>query len=135
MSDLSNFDIFFFYGEDGSDSELECKHNVLLQVIQPPKTFFYGRDKISGISIFENQIISLLAQINIKYEIAMAIATYNNSLFIDENSEVDRRFAVSQDSIFIEDKGEEFDLFIYGFMYQHYTKLTSIPARVPKVNI
>ena len=132
---LSNFDIFFFYGEDGSDPELETKHNVLIHVLQPPKSFFYGRDKISGISLFENEILSLLSQISMKFDIASSIANYNNSLFIDEDTKVDRRFAVSQDSIFIEDNKTDFDIYIYGFLYQNYQQLTSIPTRIPKVKI
>jgi hypothetical protein len=94
-SQLSDFDIILFYGEN--DLDLEIQSEILAGLIQGKRSLFYNRQDGCGIS--ENVPNGLSSQISMRYQIAKWGA-YRNSYVTDGSSgSPDRRALISQNSV------------------------------------
>ena len=50
ISRLEDFDVFFYYGEPGSDLDLEIESDVLGGIIQPKRSLYYNRAEGCGVT-------------------------------------------------------------------------------------
>lgn len=125
---LAQMDAFFFY-EDLEVSHA-TQHDIAAGVMQPSRSLFYDREDSVGLEVHENVPISLFSEILMKYEIARWVARRNALVSTGDDGEIDRRVAVSQESIDIEsNKAGEVDvrvLFI-SFADLNQTGQVSIP--------
>ena len=104
---LKDFDIFFYYGQN--ELEIETKSDLLQNIMQPKRSLFYDRALDSaGIHDFENQPEGLTLRINLPYSIINSLSKRNQFVSSGENNSRDRRIALSQSTIKIENniKGE-----------------------------
>lgn len=97
FSQLSDFDIFFFYGQ--SDLELENESDLIAGLLQPRRSLYYNRQDGCGISEKENYPLSLSLQIGMRYDVANWVAFRNTQVTDGSANTVDRRIAVSQNSV------------------------------------
>jgi len=98
---LNDFDMFFYYGQN--ELELETKHDLLLNLMQPKRSLFYDRAvDAAGIPNYENVPESLTLRINVPYEIVNSFGKRNQYVSNGENGTRDRRVALSQSTIRIE---------------------------------
>lgn len=128
IDELSSWDIFFFYGQ--SDIDLELSADLMLLALQPDRSLFYDRMESGGIAGYENHPNDLNLQVNIRYNIASAIAWKNTVIANGLNGLPDRRIAVSQTSISFSQSGGELDvaiLFIPYYNFDNY-KVINIPV-------
>lgn len=98
-SNLSDFDIFFYYAESGSDVDIEIQSDVLAGLIQPKRQMFYNNQEGAGIKEKENTPLSLIMQIGVRVNIVNWISKRNSEVTDGTNNTVDRRVAISQQSI------------------------------------
>lgn len=98
---LKDFDLFFYYGQN--DLDIETKHDVMSNLMQPKRSLFYDRALDSaGISDYENVPEGLIMRINLPYAIVNSLAHRNQFVSNGENGNRDRRIAVSQSEIIID---------------------------------
>lgn len=100
MSDINSIDNFFYYGQNTLTNEL--RHDIVQGVMQPKNTLFYGREFGAGASDFENYPNALFLQVVLRFAIVDFIARRNQFVSDGTNGTPDRRVAVSQNSIRIE---------------------------------
>lgn len=107
-SQLSDFDLFFYYGEEGSNLEMETQSDVLAGIIQPKRSLFYDRLDSSGVPEKENFPNSFVLEISTKYNIVSWCSYRNTKVSDGANGTPERRVAISQDLIAINynNKGE-----------------------------
>ena len=107
-SQLSDFDIFFYYAENGGDVDLEIQSDVLMGLTQPKKLLFYDNQEGAGVKEKENSPLSLIFQIGVSVNIVNWISKRNTEVTDGTNGTTDRRVAISQQSIQMQydDKGQ-----------------------------
>jgi hypothetical protein len=101
-SNLSDFDIFFFYGEPGGDLDMEIQADILSGLTQPARQMFYNNNDGAGIVEKENNPISLVLQIGLRVNIVNWVSFRNTEVTDGTNGTPDRRVAISQNSISID---------------------------------
>ena len=95
---LTDFDLFFYYGQN--DLEIETKSDLLALLLQPKRSLFYSRSlDAAGVKSYENIPDGLNLRINLPYDIVNAVAKRNQFVSSGENGAKDRRVAVSQNTI------------------------------------
>lgn len=95
---LKDFDLFFYYGQN--DLDTETRHDVLCNLMQPKRSFFYNRSNDScGITNYENKPVGLSMQVLLPYDIVSSISKRNQYVSNGENESKDRRVAISQSLI------------------------------------
>lgn len=100
---LKDFDNFFYYGY--GKIEDETKSDVMCILTQHKRSLFYSRNLNSaGISDYENYPNSMIKQILIPYDIVIALSKRNQYVSNGRNGTKDRRIAISQANIRIEEK-------------------------------
>lgn len=109
---LSDLDLFFFYGEPGSDILMETESDILAGVLQPKRSLFYNRRDSAGVTGRENMPNSLVLSIMTKYDITTWNAFRNQNVSDGENGTPDRRVAISQETVSIRQDGQEMDVLI-----------------------
>ena len=98
---LSDDDLFFYYGEH--DIQIEAQHDIMEQMLQPKRSYYYNRREAVGIDQYENYPSGTFLMILLRFLITDAIA-YKNTVVEDGSySDLDRRVALSQASIGIEE--------------------------------
>jgi len=100
-SQLSDFDIILYYGEN--DLDLEIQSEILAGLIQPKRTLFYNRSEGCGIAERENFPNSLSMQIAVRYAVA-SWASLRNTYVTDGTIGPDRRAVISQNSVSFENE-------------------------------
>jgi len=116
ITELSNLDVFFYYGEPGSDQLVETESDLLAGIIQPKRTLYYNRRDSSGVPEKENFPNSFVLAISTRYDIANWNSYRNTQVSDGSNGTPDRRVAISQNSIEInQDQKGEMDVKI-GFI-------------------
>jgi hypothetical protein len=101
VEQFADFDIFFYYGL--GDLEIETKSDILQNLIQPKRSLFYNRSyDSSGIKEYENRPNSFALRISIPYDIVTSLSKRNTIVSAGENGNPDRRIAVSQATIRVE---------------------------------
>lgn len=106
VSELKDFDIFFYYGMN--DLEIETKSDIYQNLLQPERSLLYNRSQDSaGIQKFENTPNTFQLQILLPYSIITSLAKRNSIVSAGQNGDIDRRVAVSQSTIRIEQEKEQ----------------------------
>lgn len=124
LKELSNTDMFFFYGQ--SDLLKEQESDLYIGLIQPKRSLYYNRNFGAGIVEYENYPNSITIQVGLRYEISAHIARQNQRISDGSEGSVDRRIAVSQNSVRIEHKGEELNVSVFFIPYKDYKKPSKI---------
>lgn len=117
---LSDIDYFFFYSKNNFEDE--CAHDLYELLLQPQKSIFYNREFGAGVSESENSPNALSLQVNLRYQIAQAIADRNSVVTDGRNGTKDRRIAASQFSINFKQavQSGELDVEVFYFLYANY---------------
>ena len=98
---LSDFDMFFYYGLN--DLELETRHDIMLNVMQPKRSLLGNRAlDAAGVADYENTPVGINQQIKLPFDIVESISRRNQYVSNGENGTKDRRVAVSQSSVRVE---------------------------------
>lgn len=98
---LSDFDMFFYYGLN--DLDLETRHDIMLNVMQPKRSLLGNRSlDAAGVSDYENTPVGINQQIKLPFDIVESIARRNQYVSNGENGTKDRRVALSQSIVRVE---------------------------------
>ena len=130
LSELSDFDIFFFYGEPESNLEQEIQSDIMAGVMQAKRSLFYNRLEGAGLTEKENHPNGLILSILTKYDIAQWGAYRNTQVSDGVDGKPDRRVAISQSSVEIlkNEKGElSVDISYIPFTDFKQTSTVSLP--------
>lgn len=128
--ELADFDVFFYYGEPGSNVDTEIQSDVLAGMLQPRRTLLYNASEGAGISEKENAPLSLIIQIGIRLNIVNWISKRNSEVTDGTGGNPDRRVAISQNSIDIQEGERGFlKVFAHYFAFKDTKKpvLVEIP--------
>jgi hypothetical protein len=118
----SSSDYFFYYGKvDVAD---ECLSDLYQIVFQASRSLYFYRNFGAGISDYENYPNALMLQIMIPYSIAEAVSERNGRVSDGSNGTVDRRIALSQDSIEVIQEGMNITVNVQYFLYMDYSTST-----------
>jgi len=119
IKNIADFNLgFFYYGKNSLDDE--SRFDLFQLLLQPKRSLFYDRRESAGISDYENRPNTIELQVLGRFEIANAVA-YRNSLVTNgADNTIDRRIAVSQNSIGFSARGEELDVNVLYFLYGDY---------------
>jgi hypothetical protein len=125
---LADWDIFFYYGQ--LDTDLEIKSDLLAGIMQPKRSMFYNRADGAGASDYENYPNTLLLQVGLRYDIANWV-NYNNTQCSDgTNDTIDRRVAVSQNSMEFTAVRDALNINVYYIRYADMYALQSVNTRI-----
>lgn len=116
---MKQWDTFFYYGNGTVQDENE--QDLLQLVNQKSKSMFYNRQY--GCDVKYNFPMSVINQSLVAYSIASAISTRNQNVSDGSSNTTDRRIAVSQNSISVEDGSNgERNISILYFNYADTSK-------------
>ncbi len=121
----SAWDIFFQYGEKSKSDmdilDMECRTDLYELLIQNKRSLFYYRSGSAGVSEYENNPNGIGLQIFARFDIAEAVSYRNQLVSNGENGSVDRRIAVSQNSVgFEQPQADELNVLVLYFLYANY---------------
>ena len=103
---LSDFDLFFYYGQN--DLSIETKHDLMLNLMQPLRSLLGNRAlDATGVQRYENTPAGLTLSINLPYDIVSSISQRNQHVSNGEDGTPDRRVAISQSIVRAEIDGSE----------------------------
>lgn len=128
---LKDFDNFFFYGY--GELEDETRSDVLQNVMQPRRSLFYARNMDSaGLPEYENYPESMYKHIIIPYQVVESLSMRNQYVSNGSNDHPDRRVAVSQSTIRIEENKGEMNITILFIPLSDYkqTQQVNVPLGV-----
>ena len=98
---LSDFDMFFYYGQN--DLDLETRHDIMLNLMQPKRSLLGNRAlDAAGIADYENTPVGINQQIKLPFDMVESVSRRNQYVSNGENGTKDRRVAVSQSSVRVE---------------------------------
>jgi len=123
--ELIDLDNFFYYGL--GDLVTENAADLWVLLFQNKNGLFYNRAEGGGISEFENAPLAFSTQILLKFNVASAVARRNQIVANGQSNMPDRRIAVSQTSINIQqnDNGE-MDVNVLYFNYFDFKTPSSL---------
>lgn len=112
IEQLKDFDNFFYYGQGDLKREIESDiHSI---VNQETRSLYYNRDNDSaGLDQYENTPNSIVQSVLIPYNIVSALSKRNVNVGNGQNGSKDRRIAVSQNSVKINNKENFIDVSIF----------------------
>lgn len=119
ISKLSSWDIFFYYGQN--DLDLEIESDLMNLCLQPVRSLYYNNSDSSGVSGYENYPNEFNLQINLRYSIANGVARRNQIISDGSNGYPDRRIAVSQFSISIKQVPNGINIAVLYIPYYNYS--------------
>lgn len=129
---LSDFDLFFYYGQN--DLELETKHDVMCNLMQPKRSLLGNRSLDSaGVSDYENKPIGIGIRVNLPFDIVDSLSKRNQYVSNGQNGNKDRRVAVSQSTVRIEsDKQGTVKITVLFIPFSNFkqTQVLSVPLGV-----
>lgn len=132
LTELSDINIFFYYGE--LDLDLEIESDIMQLLTQPKKSMFYNRSFGCGVHENENYPNTLLLEIMMRFDIANGIYRRNLEVGDGTNGTKERRVAVSQWSIVTERNKGNLNLAVNYIPFIDYKNLksTNLPIGVRK---
>lgn len=120
---MIDWDQFFFYGENVMEKKIENEFDIWMGILQPKRDSFYFRRDGAGIEKSENAPNGLSLLIGVRFNIANWFA-YRNSYIADgRNNLSDRRLAVSQQSISIEQDRGDMNVSIFYIPFSDYKNM------------
>ena len=126
ISTLRSWDNFFYYGQN--DFDLELEFDLMLLLLQHPRSLFYDNQESGGIAGYENFPNGLSLQVYGRFAIAAAVAWKNKQVSDGSNGTIDRRIAVSQNSINFKVNKGELDVEVTYIPFSDYTKYRTFTA-------
>ncbi len=109
FAELRDFDNFLYYGS--GDLGRETRHDIALLIIQPSRSLFYSRALDSaGIDTYENAPNAIGLRILVPYNIVRMTSKRNGQVSNGDAGGVDRRVALSQNTVSIEQNGQNLDI-------------------------
>jgi len=114
----------FFYSEN-IDVYDEINHNIMMLLLENPRGLYYDAQYTARVPSYENIPNALTLYIGLKYDIASAVALYNQRVNDGSISGEDMRIAVSQNSIEINQSGQNVDVTVFYIAYRDTTKIRS----------
>jgi hypothetical protein len=123
-TELSDINIFFYYGQ--SDLDLETEHDIFLGINQPPESMFYNRSESAKVELYENYPNTILLQIGIKYDIMNWIMYRNSNVSDGTEGTLDRRVAASQEYMALEQEESNLNIDIFFIPLANYWEMKSI---------
>jgi len=129
IAQLTDMDVFFNYGEPGSDLSLESESDLVIGLFQPRRSLFYNRRWGAGIQEYENHPNQSGLDVTMRFLIASFVGIRNNRVSQGQNNLPDRRLAASQNSIRFVKNGTDRDVEINYFEFDKLGGLnvTSVP--------
>lgn len=128
VSQLGSWDLFFNYGDN--DLDLEIESDAMMLVLQPPRTLYYNNLESCG--IVENYPNAVSLQVILRYNIAKAFAFRNRMVTDGSKGTKDRRIAVSQNSIEFETVGEgELNVSVLYIPFYNYNAYNTVNSIMP----
>lgn len=101
MNDLADFDMFFYYGQNDILDEIQSDINIMLA--QPKRSLFYSRSYgAAGVQEYENAPNAVNIAVSVPYDIVKEISKRNSIVSNGQDGGPDRRVAISQNTIKIE---------------------------------
>ena len=129
LASLSSSDLFFYYGNNSVELEIEA--DIVQGLIQPKRSMFYGRSDGCGASQFENYPISFSAIIQLKYDVIKWIAYRNQIISDGTNNLPDRRVAASQNGVNVKGMNAgELDVDVQYLPFNLYSPANSISVPI-----
>jgi hypothetical protein len=128
MSVLQSWDNFFYY--DQNEFDLNIESELMMLLLQHPRSLFYDNQESAGIAGYENFPNDLTLQIFGRYSIAAAVAWKNRQVTDGSDGTTDRRIAVSQNFINFNANGGNLDVNIVYIPYKSYTSYKTISANI-----
>lgn len=107
---LGSSDEFFYYGSN--DIAFEIEADLLAVCVQPKRSLFYSRTIGAGVSESENYANGISLSIGLRFDIVNSIAILNERVSDGSDGDRDRRVAASQNTVTIEQNGEEMDILV-----------------------
>ena len=95
----------YFFNYDDANVEQQIDHEIRRILMQMKRTMFYNRSE--GADIKENYPNTFSSQVKFRYSLVLAVAEYNLNVSNGEGGTVDRRIAISQNSVDFEQNGQE----------------------------
>jgi hypothetical protein len=132
ISVLQDFDHFYYYGQ--GDLSTEIKTDVYLNLLQKKRSLFYNRSyDSSGVREYENTPNAIFLAIMLPYDIVTSLIKRNSTVSNGTNGNPDRRIAVSQNSIKIDQKGGEADVMVsYINLFDYQEESTGLPISLSR---
>ena len=124
IDQISDIDMFFFYGLN--DIDLEIEHDLLYGLLQPKRSLFYFRSEGAGVEEYENFPSGYFMQVSLRYDMANWVAQRNTRVSDGTKGYPDRRIAVSQATIDIDTLKGNIDVQVLYIPYYNYEKPTVI---------
>ncbi len=103
-----SWDRFFYYSQNPLREEIE--YDLRQGLFQPLRTLWYNRQDGAGIHESINLPNGLTLLINLRYNIVRWVAFRNTRVTDGNNNTKDRRIAVSQEFIDVQQKGQELNV-------------------------
>jgi len=112
IEQLKDFDNFFYYGQGDLKREIESDiHSIVNQNV---RSLYYNRDNDSaGLDQYENTPNAIVQSVLIPYNVVSALSKRNVNVGNGQNGSKDRRIAVSQNSVKIDNKENFIDVSIF----------------------
>lgn len=133
LEQLSDFDLFFYYGEKGSDLSLETQSDLYQGLIQPKRSLFYNRQASAGLVEKENFPNSVVLAILSRYDVTVWNAYRNTQVSDGTEGKPDRRISISQSSIEIfKNENGEFDIKINYIPFMNYQQFNSVSIPITR---
>ena len=130
---LSDIDVFYYYGEPDSDLLLETESDIFAGILQPKRTLFYNRRDASGVVEKENLPTSLILSLMTAFDITNWNSYRNTQVSDGANGTPDRRVAISQNSVQIQQRNEkgEMDVLVEFIPFANLKNKKDVTIPIP----
>lgn len=122
ISELKDFDNFFYYGSGELKDEVKCDMHQLL--MQPKRSLYYSRSRDCA-GIIENAPIGMKMKVLLPYDIVSAIAKRNNYVGNGQNGTEERRVATSQNQVKVTADSSNVTISVYYLPYYNLVEGTN----------
>lgn len=127
VSELADFDCFFFYGQNPLDLEIES--DLMAGMLQNKHSMFYNRSYGAGIN--ENYPNSLTQAVILPYNIAQHVGIQNQKISDGNDPKYpDRRIAVSQAAIQVQQSNNEMLVVVPYISFSDYSQMKGVVAPI-----
>lgn len=131
LSNLKDFDVFFFYGE--LDQKIENESDLLAGLMQPKRSMYYYRQEGAGLDGKENYPNSIALTVGLRYDIVNWVGFRNEQVTDGAENTRDRRLAMSQNQIgFLQDKEGNLDISVLYIPLSNYENPSELTIPVSK---
>jgi len=110
VEQYADFDNFFYYGN--GDLNVETASDLLQLVVQRKRSLLYSRSRNSA-GVMENSPNSISMKILLPFDIVSSVSNRNLTTGNGQNGSKERRVAISQNQVKINQKGSESDISVF----------------------